>query len=91
MGSGVTDPVARQEAADMIKAVFVGLVIIIVALQFINYMFGNELGTVSCPVNVTWHNMVIICDVPYMCDDANSDGICPEDFGITCDVPDKDC
>ena len=91
MGSGVTDPAARQEAADMIKAVFVGLVIIIVALQFINYMFGNELGTVSCPVNVTWHNMVIICDVPYMCDDANSDGICPEDFGITCDVPDKDC
>ncbi|HDH41311.1 MAG TPA: hypothetical protein ENG12_02755 [Candidatus Altiarchaeales archaeon] len=91
MGSGVTDPVARQEAADMIKAVFVGLVIIIVALQFINYMFGNELGTVSCPVNVTWHNMVIICDVPYMCDDTNSDGICPEDFGITCDVPDKDC
>ena len=90
MGSGVTDPVARHEAADMIKAVFVGLVIIIVALQFINYMFGNELGTISCPTNVSWHNMIIICGTPYMCH-SPADGVCPQDFGVLCDVHDPDC
>lgn len=90
IGSGITDPVARTEAADMIKAVFIGLIIIIIALQFINYMFGNELGTISCPVEVSWHNMVIICDTPYMCGEA--DGVCPEHFGVICDdIIDPNC
>jgi len=49
MGSGVENPQARTEAADMIKAVFVGLVIIIIALQLLNTLFGAELGSVVCP------------------------------------------
>ncbi len=47
-GSGLESPAARTEAMDRVKAVFVGLIIIIIALQFTNYMFGNALGTVYC-------------------------------------------
>lgn len=90
IGSGEGNPATRTEAIETIKSVFIGLAIIIIALQFINYMFGDYLQEVLCPTYVEWHNMVIICGEAHMCGD-NTDDICPEDYGVPCDVTDLDC
>ncbi len=79
-------PEARQGAKEMIKRTLIGLTIIIVALQLINYAFGNELGAITCEYETT--SGVQICGNVYICGQA--DGIDPSDFGVICEVPDPD-
>jgi len=49
IGSGEEGPQERDEAKKRIIAVIIGLLIVVVALNLINYLFGAELGTFECP------------------------------------------
>ncbi len=79
-------PQPREEAKAMIKRTFIGLILIMVALELVNYAFGNELGTIACDYETI--SGVQLCSQLYICGQA--DGINPEDFGVTCEVPDPD-
>lgn len=50
--SGIEEPETREEAKSMVKNVLIGLVIVVTALELVNYVFGQPLGAISCSPSV---------------------------------------